>query len=672
MNAGQSIGIYINNTQGGPLHLTLYRLGYYQGHGARLVASYPAIAPGPQPACIRDASTGLVSCPWTRSLTIDTNPAWVSGIFLLRIDATNGLLALTYFVLRNDGYAAPIVMQDASTTNQAYNLFGGESLYHSYNNEGRARAYEVSYDRPYSSGDGVGTLFSWEFDMVRWLEGSGYDVTYVSDIDVATNPAMLRLHRVFVDVGHDEYWSGSERNNLEAARAAGVNLLFATGDTGYWNVRLASSFLGPNRVIICYKDANLDPEPQAPNVTVNFDSPYLSLPENSLLGTEYRGGDPLYGEPPWVVVVPGSRWYFDCTSLLAGARVNNIIGYEWDTLANNGATPAGLDTIASSSMPYGTISLPAATTIYTAANGAQVFAAGSIEWVYGLINHTFITFDPKNKTPWIAADRRIAQMMANILDDFSGRWNGKPRACIAPAQHDLVPPAQPTPTLVPAPDEAEILAGRGGSESTGIGPAKPVASPSATPVAAQTLVPLSENFASGTLDQFTSSGTPGWQVVTQPIRDGHYSAFASTGTPDGESQLSLKQSIAIPKNAVFATLGFVKRTQFGADATNFYSGMALEISSNGGATWTDAAPYIFVGGYTGTITPCCGSPLAGRKAWIGVSTPDGTLTQVNLLPYAGQSVLVRWLVGTSQGTNGTGVWLGDINLRVGLSAAAKT
>jgi hypothetical protein len=671
VNAGQPVDIYINNTQGGLLHLTLYRLGYYQGHGARLVATYPAISPGPQPACLRDATTGLVSCPWIRSFTIYTNPNWVSGIFLLRIDAAHGLLALTYFVVRNDAYAAPIVAQDASTTNQAYNLFGGESLYHSLNHEGRARAYEVSYDRPYDSGDGAGTLFSWEFDMVRWLEGSGYDVSYVSDIDVATNPAILRTHRVFLDMGHDEYWSGAERTSLAAARDAGVNLVFATGDTGYWNVRLASSFLGPNRVIICYKDANLDPEPTVPNVTVNFDGPFLNLPENSLLGIEYRGGDPLAGEPPWVVVAPGSRWYFDCTGLKPGTVINNIIGYEWDTLANNGAAPAGLETIASSSMPYGRVSLPAATTIYTATSGAKVFAAGSIQWAYGLINHTFITFDPKNKTPWIAADPRIAQLMANILDAFSGRWDGQPRACRAPVQQYLVPPLQPTPTLVPPPGEAAILAGGGGSESTGASPAQSQPSPSPTPVAAQTVVPLNEDFSTGTLDQFTSSGTPGWQVVPRPIRDGRFSAFASAGTPDAESQLILAHSIPIPKQAVFATLQFVKGLQLGADATHFYAGMVLEISSNGGATWTDAAPHIVVGGYTDTITACCGNPLAGRSAWTGVTPSGGTLTQVNMLPYAGSSILIRWLIGSSQITKGIGAWLADINLTVGLSTAEK-
>jgi hypothetical protein len=667
VDAGQSIGIYINDTRGGAIRGTLYRLGYYQNRGARLIASYPNIRTGTQPACIRAAGTGLVSCPWTRTLTIHTQANWVSGIFLLRLDGVHRQIALTYFVVRNDGYVAPIVVQDASETSQAYNRFGGESLYHSFNHEGRTRAYEVSYDRPYASGGGVGTLFSWEFDMVRWLEGSGYDVTYVSDIDVATNPLILRSHRVFLDIGHDEYWSWGERTNLEAARDAGVNLIFDTGDTGYWNVRLASSFLGSNRIIICYKDANLDPEPQAPNVTVNFDSPFLNRPENSLLGIEFRGGDPLSGEPPWVVVAPGRQWYFDCTGLQPGTAINNIIGYEWDTLANNGAAPAGLQTIASSSMPYRKISLPAATTIYTTTSGAQVFAAGSIQWVYGLINHTFITFDPEYKRPWLAADRRIAQLMANILDEFSGSWDGKPRACAAPVQHYLVPPTEPTPTLVPSTIANEPA---DASESAGLGVARPHPSPSPTPVAGQTTLLLNEYFLTGTLDQFRSSGTPGWRVVAQTIRADPYSAFGSASAARSESQLVLAHSITIPKNAVFATLQFVKSTRFGADARHFYSGMTLEISSNSGATWTDAAPYIFVGGYTGTLTTCCGNPLAGRKAWIGVTTPLGTLTQVNLLPFAGRDVLLRWLVGSSRETNGIGAWLAEIQITVGLPASS--
>jgi hypothetical protein len=95
--------------------------------------------------------------------------------------------------------------------------------------------------------------------MVRWLERNGYDVAYITDIDTHEQPAMLLRHRAFFSVGHDEYWSKQMRDNVEAALRSGVSLGFFSGNEMYWNIRLESSPLGPDRVITCYKSAILDP-----------------------------------------------------------------------------------------------------------------------------------------------------------------------------------------------------------------------------------------------------------------------------------------------------------------------------------------------------------------------------------------------------------------------------
>ncbi len=157
VNAGEAISVYVTSTAR-TITARLYRLGYYQGHGARLVAIYPAYSIRSQPACTRDSATGLVRCSWLPTFTINTDPHWVSGIFLLRLNSSNGYRAFTYFVVRNDGYASDIIVQEASMTNQAYNTFGGESLYQTDHKEGRTRAYKVSFDRPYYQFGGVGTL----------------------------------------------------------------------------------------------------------------------------------------------------------------------------------------------------------------------------------------------------------------------------------------------------------------------------------------------------------------------------------------------------------------------------------------------------------------------------------------------------------------------------------
>src|SRR5205823_2684363 len=121
VNAGAPISIYISSTTGMSLTAQLYRLGYYQGHGARLITSYSGIATPAQPACTRVSATGLVRCPWNPTFTINTDPAWISGLFLLRLDSNAGYRFFVYFTVRNDGYNADILVQEASKTNEAYN-----------------------------------------------------------------------------------------------------------------------------------------------------------------------------------------------------------------------------------------------------------------------------------------------------------------------------------------------------------------------------------------------------------------------------------------------------------------------------------------------------------------------------------------------------------------------
>src|SRR5256885_13213414 len=51
-------------------------------------------------------------------------------------------------------------------------------------------------------------------------------VTYFTGVDTDRYGTLVTQHKVFMSVGHDEYWSGGQRANVEAARAAGVNLAF--------------------------------------------------------------------------------------------------------------------------------------------------------------------------------------------------------------------------------------------------------------------------------------------------------------------------------------------------------------------------------------------------------------------------------------------------------------
>ena len=86
------------------------------------------------------------------------------------------------FVVRDDAGTSDILFQTSDTTWQAYNSYGGNSL---YVGEPVGRAYKVSYNRPldqfavdYSYGS-----FSAEYPMIRWLEANGYNVSYTTGVD---------------------------------------------------------------------------------------------------------------------------------------------------------------------------------------------------------------------------------------------------------------------------------------------------------------------------------------------------------------------------------------------------------------------------------------------------------------------------------------------------------
>src|SRR5439155_2049336 len=136
------------------------------------------------------------------------------------------------FTVRDDSRAAALLYQLPVTTYQAYNDYpydnvSGKSLY-AFNSfgantvGGSHAAVKVSFDRPYSW-DGLGGVYSntflyWDYPTVRWLEKSGYDVAYSTDVDTHTNGGSLLNYRGILSGGHDEYWSKPMYDAWVAAR----------------------------------------------------------------------------------------------------------------------------------------------------------------------------------------------------------------------------------------------------------------------------------------------------------------------------------------------------------------------------------------------------------------------------------------------------------------------
>ena len=435
-------------TDASSYHVDIFRLGYYGGDGARLVASdiAPSVPlPQSQPPCLSDPSTGLIDCgDWADSATWGVPSTAVSGVYIALLTRTDtGGKSQIPFVVKDLASHSSIIFQTSDATWQAYNSYGGNSFYTDDGSLPDGRAYKVSYNRPFDTADTHPTswLLNNEFPMISFLERNGFDISYETAADVAadTGGTLLRNHQVFMSVGHDEYWSGNQRANVQAARDAGMNLAFFSGNLMFWKSRWENSVDGSNaarRTLVSYKEthANALIDPQDPTIwTGTWRDPRFTpqadggQPENSLTGQLSLNSDGR----SYAMTVPSkfrSLRFWRNTSVASlepgdvATLAPNTLGDEFDVDVDNGFRPAGLIDMSSTTIDspgvfqdYGTVLEPGTATnsitLYKASSGTLVFDAGTIQWAFGL--------DPGAVGSETSAD--MQQATVNILADMSAQ-----------------------------------------------------------------------------------------------------------------------------------------------------------------------------------------------------------------------------------------------------------
>jgi len=504
INQGETIFFKIK-TDSTDYRIDIYRMGYYGGMGARRVDTIePSVElPQVQPEGLRDPATHLYDCGnWAVSAFWQVPPTATSGIYFARLvrqdsdpvgwRADNGRespaqqppalphaygalghgrlanalrqprASHIYFVVRDDNGGSEILFQTADTAWQAYNRYGGHCTYGRFDPDhprihgGPPRAYKVSYNRPFETRHyrAVNMVFTAEYPFVRWLEANGYDVSYFTGVDSDRRGAEILKHRLFLSVGHDEYWSLAQRRHVEAARAAGVNLAFFSGNEVFWKTRWESSIDAsdtPHRTLVTYKethdDAKIDPVADVWTGTWRDARPFNpegAQPENALTGTIFTvngwRNDPLIVPAEYAAL---RFWrHTEIADLKAGERavlLKGLLGHEWDEDLDNGFRPPGLLRLSETTIdnvPYiqdhGTVyDSGTAThhlTLYRHASGALVFGAGTVQWGWGLDAHhdtetgvpperantdsTRVGVDPNGP------DRSIQQATVNLFADM--------------------------------------------------------------------------------------------------------------------------------------------------------------------------------------------------------------------------------------------------------------
>ncbi len=435
LQRGDTLDLYVSTkTAGATYEADVYRMGWYGGAGARNLRSIKNIDGENQgrwdplrglqdcKTCKVDPTTLLVEANWKRSLPIKIEKDWLSGYYLVRLhELKSDTATYAIFVVRDDASTAPILMQASTNTWEAYNTWGDASLYGSFGADRKyipktRRAYRVSYDRPYDPSmreernDGAGEFFAWEYNFVRWAESRGYDMTYTTDVDVSLDGGRLKQYRLFVSLGHDEYWTKQQRDAVEGARDAGVHLAFFGGNEAYWQARLEASSSGAKaRVLTVYKDASLDPVARTnpKEATVLFADPPVSRPQSLLSGAAY-GSNTQPDYIPWRPAALDS-WIFTGAGIVSGESFPGIVGYEYDHAAVPDERPPGLEVVGSSPVNGFLGSDTSISTIYTAPSGAIVFNAGTIAWAWGLD-------DAGHEDRGAYADDKLRRVTANIID----------------------------------------------------------------------------------------------------------------------------------------------------------------------------------------------------------------------------------------------------------------
>lgn len=166
-------------------------------------------------------------------------------------------------------------------------------------------------------------------------------------------------------------------------------------------------------------------------------------------------------------------------------------------------------------------------------------------------------------------------------------------------------------------------------------------------------------------------GTADWAMTSTGGHEGSAGWYGQNVNTYSDQYLTLAKPIALDGPA---ELYFHHRYSFEGTSTP-YDGGVIEISTNGGTTWSDLGDDITENGYTGTISTSWGNPLAGRPAFTG-SSGGWLQTVVDLSPYIGEEVLIRFRLGTDQIVGADGWYVDNVTVstaptRIASSACAE-
>ncbi|HWQ56962.1 MAG TPA: N,N-dimethylformamidase beta subunit family domain-containing protein [Bryobacteraceae bacterium] len=367
---GETIDFMVGMQPAGAFRIDFYRMGYYGGTGGRHMLTLGPFKAEPQPVPMMTIER-LRECAWPKSASLTVPKDWPSGVYLGKLtrDQPFGAQSYVVFVVK-EHRPCDLLFQVADLTWQAYNKWPGkDSMY----DDGTPEVWytgpnvRVSFNRPYGKycqvidaplSAGSGSFLLWEHPLAFWLEQHGYDVSYCSNLDLHLDPGILKTAKVFLSIGHDEYWSRKMFEEAVKARDEGLSIAFLSGNAVDGEIILyESSVTGAP----CRSFARRAKFPD----------------EETLMGSSSYGSG--YGD--WIVTKP-DHWIYEGTNLKAGDKIRGVIGWEYHGLPL--AKIPGLEVVAAAPL-YPSESKTGrpkehAAVVYRCPKGNWVFNAGTIWW----------------------------------------------------------------------------------------------------------------------------------------------------------------------------------------------------------------------------------------------------------------------------------------------------
>ncbi len=333
------------------------------GRDEEVVATLAGVATTEQPVPDDAASRG---CGWATTVDLVVDDSWASGFYLVRITDAEGATAEAFFVVRAAEPGDAVLVLSTSTW-AAYNDWGGPSFYTGGHRSSLLRPLPRGFlDKPDPhrfriarladlSPDEMRGYFddhslwscaagwaNWERLFVDWAESTGLRLDYATSLDLHHDPTLLDPYRLYLSVGHDEYWSAAMRDGVEGWVDRGGLAAFFSGNTAFWQVRFEPDGDGVDTEMVGYKmgfadDPVMGTDDQA-TVSTMWSDPLVGRPENEMTGVSFTRGGYAHmraapaGSGGYSVWRPG-HWAFDGIDLLPGDIVGAepvVVGYECD------------------------------------------------------------------------------------------------------------------------------------------------------------------------------------------------------------------------------------------------------------------------------------------------------------------------------------------------------